>query len=128
VPFQSSAMISRRGFTLLEVMVALAILAIALAAIIKASSEYAENLRYLRDRTVAHWVAMNVLTEVRIYQRWPSVGKQQGQMMMADHQWFWQLHVAETVDIQLRRLEVQVRIDEQAPEVLAVLVGFVGEP
>lgn len=121
-------MIRRRGFTLLEVMVALAILAIALAAIIKASSEYAENLRYLRDRTVAHWVAMNVLTEVRIYQRWPSVGKQQGQMMMADHQWFWQLRVAETVDAQLRRLEVQVRVDEQAPEVLAVLVGFVGEP
>ncbi|MDY6994208.1 MAG: type II secretion system minor pseudopilin GspI [Pseudomonadota bacterium] len=119
-------MISRRGFSLLEVMVALAILAIALAALIKTSSEYTENLRYLRDRTVAHWVAMNVLTEVRLYQRWPDLGKQQGQMTMADHQWFWQLTVTETVDTQLRRLEIQVRAQEQGLEVLAVLVGFVG--
>ena len=120
--------LNKRGFTLLEVIVALAILAIALAALIKVSSEYTDNMRYLRDRTLAHWVAMNVLTQVRVYQQWPEVGKQQGKMMMAERQWFWQLTVSETVDTELRRLEVQVSDQEQMTAPLAILVGFVGQP
>jgi len=49
----------------------LAILAVALAATIKVSAENAENARYLRDKTLAHWVAMNVLTEIQVWGEWP---------------------------------------------------------
>lgn len=52
------------GFTLLEVMIALAVLAIALAAVIDKSIEAGANVSYLRDRTLAHWVAENRLAEM----------------------------------------------------------------
>ena len=55
-----------RGFTLLEVLVALAVIAIALASIIKAVGTGAANASYLRDKTFAHWVAANRLAQMQI--------------------------------------------------------------
>jgi len=115
-----------RGFTLLEVIVALAVLAITLAAVIKTTAENAENVRYLRDRTLAHWVAMNVLTDMQVRKAWPSIGKQEGSEMMAGREWFWIMHTSNTLDEELRRLMIEVRIVPKAQEPLAVLVGFVG--
>ena len=116
------------GFTLLEVLVALAILAIALAAVIKTTTENAENARYLRDKTLAQWVAMNVLTEIQVRGEWPALGKNEGQALMADHEWYWTMQISETVDQELRRLEMQVRDRREAKEPVTVLVGFIGAP
>lgn len=113
-----------KGFTLLEVLVALAILAIALSAIIKVTAENAENASYLRDKTLAHWVAMNVLTEIRVQEEWPNVGTKEGISEMAERKWYWFLKISTTVDNELRRLEVKVRLDKKA-ESLTTLVGFI---
>ncbi len=116
------------GFTLLEVLVALAILAIALAAVIKSTTENAENLRYLRDKTLAQWVARNVITDLQVRNQWPDLGETKGQARMANQDWYWTLQVSETMDKELRRLDVQVRDREEAREPVGVLVGFVGAP
>lgn len=121
-------MTKKQGFTLLEVLVALAILAIALAAVIKTTTENAENARYLRDKTLAQWVAMNVLTEIQVRGEWPALGRNDGQAMMADHEWYWTMQISETVDQELRRLEIQVRDRREAKEPVIVLVGFIGAP
>jgi len=113
-----------KGFTLLEVLVALTILAITLTAVIKTSIQQVENLRYLRDKTLAHWVAMNVLTEIQ--NTWPALGEQSGKAIMADREWSWTMQISKTADNELRRLDVQVRMD--ATEPIAVLTGFVGAP
>ncbi|MEN8214817.1 MAG: type II secretion system minor pseudopilin GspI [Pseudomonadota bacterium] len=118
---------NKQGFTLLEVLVALAILAVALAAAIKVSAENAENARYLRDKTLAHWVAMNVLTEIQVRSEWPELGKKEGAAMMAEREWYWNMTVSETADNELRRLDVQVQSRQDGAPV-AVLVGFVGAP
>ncbi|RKZ75928.1 MAG: type II secretion system protein GspI [Gammaproteobacteria bacterium] len=115
----------KQGFTLLEVLVALAVLAIGLAAVIKVSMENAENTRYLRDKSIAHWVAMNVLTKIQVREEW-STGK--GVAIMAEREWYWLLKVSETVDDELRRLEVQVYYHSKDEEPIAILVGFVGAP
>jgi len=114
----------KQGFTLLEVLVALAILAIALAAAIKVSAENAENAGYLRDKTLAHWVAMNVLTEIQVRGKWPALGQKRGSAVMANREWYWTMKVSETVDDELRRLDVQVRGRENGGAVVS-LVGFV---
>jgi len=114
----------KQGFTLLEVLVALAILAIALAAAIKVSIENAENASYLRDKTLAHWVAMNVLTEIQVRGEWPALGQKKGSAMMAEREWYWTVKVSETVDDELRRLDVQVHSRENEGAVVS-LVGFV---
>ena len=113
-----------QGFTLLEVLVALAVLAIALAAIIKVSGHYAENTRYLRDKTLAHWVAMNVLTDWQVQDKWPDLGKTTGTAMMAEQQWYWIVNVEETPDKDLHRLEVQVYHHRQDKEPVTKLAGF----
>jgi len=113
------------GFTLLEVLIALAVLAIALSALLKAGSQNAENAIYLRDKTLAHWVAMNVLTEIQVGQRPLEGDEQQGPMMMAEREWFWVVKVLNTPEEQLRRLEIRVYAHPQDSEALVLLVGFI---
>ncbi len=114
-----------KGFTLLEVIVALAVLAIALAALVKAGSQNAENAGYLRDKTLAHWVALNLLTEIQLGQRLLEGDQQEGQMKMAEREWFWVIKVFNTPEKQLRRLEIRVYANPQITAALVLLVGFV---
>ncbi|MDM8569905.1 type II secretion system minor pseudopilin GspI [Thiotrichales bacterium HSG1] len=111
-----------KGFTLLEVLVALAILAIAMSAIIKVMSENAKNASYLRDKTLAHWVAMNILTEIQVRGEWPNIGTKKGVAKMAERKWHWSLKISNTVDSELRRLEIKVSLNKID---LTVLVGFI---
>jgi general secretion pathway protein I len=121
---------SQCGFTLLEVLVALAVLALALAAIIQAGGGYAANQVYLRDRVMADWVARNLLMEYQIKKEWPRVGDSNGDEEIAGRRWEWRTDVSETDDEDLRRIDIEVRpegSDEDASP-LIVLSGFLKNP
>ena len=62
---------TRRGFTLLEVLIALAIVALSAGALLGTITSSASNVAYLQDKTLAEWVALNRLTEIRIAQQMP---------------------------------------------------------
>jgi len=71
-------------------------------------------------------VASNVLNEIRLREQWLPVGKTQGKVQMAARNWFWTVQVTETIDKELRRLDVQVRTTELSDrEPLALLTGFI---
>lgn len=114
------------GFTLLEVMIALAVLAIALSAIITGVSRHANNATYLRDRTFAHWVAMNKITEAQIVKEWPAVGESKGTASMADREWYWDVAVSSSGDADVRRVDVKVYAEQAKKSPLAVIVGYAG--
>lgn len=118
-----------RGFTLLEVLVALAVLAIAMAAVIKGGAENARSASYLRDKTLAQWVAMNVLAEQRLAAAWPAPGTKRGHEEMGRHEWFWELGISDTFDEDVRRLDVAVRGSEDKESApLVNLVAFLPRP
>ena len=114
------------GFTLLEVLVALTIVAVALGAIIRASGQSTGNLVYVRDKIVAAWVAENRIAEAMLADEWPPVGSQSGSEEMLGQEWNWDVQVSVTADPDLRRLDVSVShaADEDSP--LVTLSAFRG--
>ncbi len=117
-----------RGFTLVEVLVAVAILAIAMAAILSGMARYADNAAYLRDKTLALWVAHNRIANLMSQPEWPSVGRSNGNDEMGGDDWRWTAEVKETPDDRLRRIDVTVAHDQKPEATLATVSAFRRRP
>ncbi|WP_245688338.1 type II secretion system minor pseudopilin GspI [Thiohalomonas denitrificans] len=116
------------GFTLLEVLVALAVLALALGTLIKVGGDNANNAAYLRDKTFAHWVAMNRISELRLEEQWPATGRRRGDSEMGNREWHWEAEISATSDKAIRRIEVSIFPLEQRENPLVRRIGFLPEP
>ncbi|TDR70750.1 type II secretion system minor pseudopilin GspI [Paludibacterium purpuratum] len=114
-----------RGFTLLEVLVALAITAIALAALLRASGLAAENSMTLRERMLAGWVAEDLMAWLQRSDNPPPLGEQRGALSRDDHDWRWHQSVAPSDEEGLLRVEISVQSGRGADYPLASLVSFV---
>jgi general secretion pathway protein I len=108
------------AFTLIEIVVAVAVLAVAMGALISGMARYADNAAYLREKTVALWVAHNRLTEIDLQPDWPALGKSDGDVDMAGVQWRWRATVAETPDPEVRRIDLRVEAAGRAGEAIAL--------
>lgn len=113
-----------RGFTLVEVLVALAVLAIALAAIMRSLGQAIDTTATLRERNMALWVAQNRLTEHEMRRDWPAVDTIDGDTEMGGERWFWREQVATTPEAEIRRIEITVWRVPDDTHTSARLVGF----
>lgn len=121
---------ARSGFTLLEVMVALAIFAVAAIAVTKVGMNFTQSIGQMNDRTFAHFVAMNELTDLEINGSWPEgtgekIVDEQGQKWMVSHQ------VYNTIGENVRRIEIRVALtndDGQAAGNVTSIVAFLQRP
>lgn len=99
---------SPRGFTLLEVLIAIMLLALALTALVRLAGLEARASSHLRDATLAQWVAANALAETRLRTRFPGIGRSDGEATLGGQRWRWQMDVNATDEATIRRLDVQV--------------------
>lgn len=98
-----------QGFTLLEVMVALAIFAVAAIALTKAGMSYTQSVMSLRERTLAHFVLMNEAAQLSIQQAWPE-GTGQRQLSAFGSEWQISQQVSATPSADTRRVELTATV------------------
>lgn len=115
----------RSGFTLIEVLVALAIVSIALLAALRAAGQGTNNLGELRSRLLAGWVAENLLAEQRARRDWLSLGIQRGTARQGGLDFAWREEVIDTPNPSFRRVDVRVFATAEESHSLAHLTGFV---
>lgn len=116
-----------RGFTLIEVLAALVIVALGMLGVIQAVTQTARNGTYLREKTIAHWVAMNVITEQRLQSGPPQASEASDEVELAGQRWRWTLKVTQTSVDSMRRMDVEVRpSDKPDGDPLAIVTGFYG--
>jgi general secretion pathway protein I len=117
-----------RGFTLVEVMVALAVVAIALPALLVALYQHVDATGYMRDKSLAQLVAENKLVELRILSRAGQSllqGEDSGVATMAGRDWHWWLDSQPTEVTNFYRVEIDVAATEaQRDQPLYTLVAF----
>ena len=113
-----------RGFTLIEMLIALAILAISLAAVQRAVSGSLDNAFQLKQRLLAGWVAENRLAELRATRQLPPVGETTGQEVQAGIVFHWHSQVSNTPNPYVERVEIRVMATPGDEHALAQLVGY----
>jgi general secretion pathway protein I len=115
------------GFTLIEVVVAIAVVALGMMAVFRVVHDTVNNSIYLRDRTLATWIADNRLVEMRLAAEFPSVDETKGEVDYAGERWQWNAKVSQTPVDELRRIDVRVRREGDSEDsALAEVSGFVG--
>ncbi len=115
------------GFTLVEILLALAVLAIALTATARSLGGALDTTAALRDRTLARWVAEDRLAEIELRGEWPDLDVNEGDADMGGRAFRWRQETGVTPAARMRRVEVSVFLAGTASP-LAKLTGFVEQP
>lgn len=115
------------GFTLIEVLIALAIVAFGLIGVFGQLNQSALAAGRLRDKTFAHWIAMNLITERRLGGQLPAVGSESDDIEMANVRWYYEIRFSETGVEGMRRADVTVAFADDRDRPLATASGFLAE-
>lgn len=118
---------AQTGFTLIEVLVALAVLSIALAAVVRTMGQSIDLATDLRERTVALWVAHERAVTLQLGKTWPDLDTTRGKTEMGGREWEWQQQVTSTEVAGMRRVDIEVRTPN-SPDVRGRMSIFLREP
>lgn len=117
-----------QGFTLIEVMVALMVVAMGLSAMMITVSSTARSSGYLRDKTLAQWIAMNRLTEVRLNLNKFSQNTDTGEVNFGNRTWHYDTRYFDTSFATMKRVVVRVYAGDAKTKgyPIAESIGFLG--
>lgn len=118
---------SESGFTLVEVMVALTIVAFSLTAVAASMNQMIDAANVMRDRTYASWIAQNKIVELRLANQTPDVSSSSGEVDFAGSEWSWRAVVSETGIESFYRVDVSVS-HAGSEYIIRTVTGFVGDP
>ena len=113
-----------RGFTLLEILVALAVLAVTLMAASRAIGMALQSTQQIKLRLLAEWVAQNRLATHRINQDWPAIGSSAGQETQGGIELSWVEEVSATPHPLFRRMDIRVTDPGDTNHELRHVIGY----
>lgn len=113
------------GFTLIEVMVALVIASLGLAAIAVALQQHTSTAMKLRDRTLALYIASNAITTLRLSNEFPDVGRSTDELDYASREWLIETRIQESGIEGLRRIDVTISRADAPDRAVRTVAGFV---
>lgn len=119
-----------RGFTLMEVMIALMIFGLLAAMLQQVASGYMSNYRRIEGQTMASWIAQNRLTEMRLQDQMPATGESDDELEFGGHEWKVETDIRNTEDAAIRRVEMtlyRVQSNQGNPVQQLVFTGFLGQ-
>lgn len=106
---------SQRGFTLVEVLVALVIFGVIAASVLKTMQDSVRQQTALEERLAANWVAQQALAEIRLRTDWPPIGKKTEKMILSEREWQVSAEVKSTSEPRMRHIVVQVGWPDKPP-------------
>lgn len=113
-----------QGFTLIEVLIALAIIAIALTALLKSSAQSVSTTKRLKDKNISHWISMQGISMVQLGLIAVKTNEEVTQVTsMLGQRWYWRVKAVPTHIRSVERLEVRVS-PHQAGPFGSPLIGF----
>ncbi|WP_421842511.1 type II secretion system minor pseudopilin GspI [Marinobacter algicola] len=123
-------MTAQRGFTLIEVLVALLVFGLIATAAAQVGGQYISSYERIRDKTLAGWVADNRISEIRLQENLPEISERSDDIEYGPYRWRVTTAVQATADPLLRRVEVTVakfRGNEAEPAPVHTLYAFIGD-
>lgn len=119
-----------QGFTLIEILIAMTIFAVAATGIYNVTQQTTQNMFKLEQKTIGQWVAANKMAELRSVGTWPPIGRGDETVEMANRRWKIETEVKKQSD-ELRRVDIYVSLEPEefgaeAQRVVA-LSSFFGE-
>ncbi len=116
------------GFTLLEAMIALAIVALGMMAVNTQLNRYVVSTAFIEQKSLASWIASNTLTDLSVAPQWPPLGATEGEVTFAQREWIWRAEVSETPVENLRRADVAVFLTDSPELQIHTMSGFIEPP
>ncbi len=116
------------GFTLLEVLVAMAIISLGLIGVFSSLNQMLGATSLLRDKTLATWIAVDRITEMRVNGEYPDAGERDDVIEMAGAEWLYTIKVSKIPDMSMRRLDVTVGFADDSDNTVATVIGFLPQP
>jgi general secretion pathway protein I len=116
------------GFTLLEVLVAMAIISLGLIGVFSSLNQMLSATSLLRDKTLATWIATDRITEMRVNGEYPDAGEHDDVIEMAGAEWLYTIKVSKIPDMSMRRLDVTVGFADDPDNTVATVIGFLPQP
>ncbi|HCH69300.1 MAG TPA: type II secretion system protein GspI [Colwellia sp.] len=115
------------GFTLIEVMLAMAVFSIAGVALLSAATNNARNISYLEDKMFANWVASNQLVATHLVETWPPKNNVKGEVELGGRAWLWQQKVVKTTDKNMRQIVMEIRLKESDELAIGSITTYVSK-
>jgi general secretion pathway protein I len=119
---------SAAGFTLIEVMVALVIVALGMMAVNSQLNLFVVGAAYIEQKTLASWIATNKVTELSVRDDWPEPGEQEEQTEFAGQLWHVRTEISATPVQNLRRADVHVSLVDAPERVIHTVSGLIEPP